>query len=85
MTSAPYLAGSLFFMILTAYLMTNFDRSYCPRVSEYLNITSNETEFRTSWTDYIWGTKCEGLPSWYKLIIYVPFIAMAIRSIIATS
>jgi len=85
MASAPYLAGSLFFLVFTAYLTTQFDRNLCPKSVEWLNETTNATQIETSWIDYVWASKCSGMPSWYKIIIYVPFVAMAIRSVIATS
>lgn len=85
MASAPYLASALFFLVFTAFMTTLFDRSLCPTSVEWLNETTNQTIIETSWTDYVWASKCSGMPSWYKIIIYTPFIAMAIRSIIATS
>ena len=85
MSSAPWVAGGLFFLILVAWLSTEFDKDLCPGVVEWHNETTNSSQITTDWIDYVWNSKCQELPGWYKIIIYTPFIAMVIRGVIATN
>jgi len=79
-TNGAMLGASVFLLIITGLLITNFDATLCPEITEWTNTSTTETEISVSWKDYIWGSKCSGLPNWYKLLIYTPFIIMAIRS-----
>lgn len=81
MTNALVLGMTIFFLLLTGYLTTMYDRQLCPTFEEFANQTTNESIAQASWLDYAWNSKCEGLPSWYKLLIYTPFLIIIGRSL----
>lgn len=81
MTNALVLGMTVFFLLFSGYLTTMYDTEICPSFAEFTNNTVNETQAQTSWLDYVYNSKCEGLPSWYKLLIYTPLIIIAGRSL----
>ncbi len=81
MTNSVVLGLVLFFLLVTGYLTTIYDRDLCPNTQEWVNTTLNVSQRSDSWTDYIWNSRCDGLPDWYKLLIYTPFVAIGLRSL----
>ena len=85
MTNAVVLGMSIFILLLSGYLFTMYDAQICPGYEAFANTTYNETELKVEWLDYAWNSKCEGLPGWYHLLIYTPFLIIIGKSVLTVS
>ncbi len=76
---------SVFILVLSGYLFTMFDTQLCPSWQEFENTTYAEADLETNWQDYAWNSKCDGLPSWYHLLVYTPLLIIIGKSALSLS
>jgi quinol-cytochrome oxidoreductase complex cytochrome b subunit len=78
-TNATVLGMCVFILIVSGILFTLYNVN-CPRYQEYGNTSYDPEELKIEWSDVVWNSKCEGLPSWYQLAFYTPILIIGGKS-----